>query len=108
MANPEASQPLAYSQLYTDALGWAAELHSRQRRKAKTVPYISHLIAVSALVWEDGGDEELAIAALLHDAIEDCGVSQQQIAQRFGERVAQVVADCTDTSEAVATGVKRH
>jgi (p)ppGpp synthase/HD superfamily hydrolase len=57
MANPEASQPLAHSQLYTDALGWAAELHSRQRRKAKNVPYISHLIAVSALVWEDGGDE---------------------------------------------------
>lgn len=108
MANPEASQPLAYSQLYTDALGWAAELHSRQRRKAKTVPYISHLIAVSALVWEDGGDEELAIAALLHDAIEDCGVSQQQIAQRFGERVAQVVADCTDTSEAVATGGEKE
>ena len=108
MTNPEASQPLAHSQLYTDALGWAAELHNRQRRKAKAVPYISHLIAVSALVWEDGGDEHLAIAALLHDAIEDCGVSQQQIAQRFGERVGQIVADCTDTSDAVAAGGEKE
>ncbi len=108
MTNPEASQPLAHSQLYTDALGWAAELHRCQRRKAKDVPYISHLIAVSALVWEDGGDEQLAIAALLHDAIEDCGVSPQQIAQRFGERVAQIVADCTDTSDAVGAGGEKE
>jgi (p)ppGpp synthase/HD superfamily hydrolase len=102
MTKPETNQTLAHSPRYIDALGWAAELHSYQRRKAKNVPYISHLISVSALVWEDGGDEQLAIAALLHDAIEDCGVSQQQIAQRFGERVAQIVADCTDTSDAVA------
>jgi (p)ppGpp synthase/HD superfamily hydrolase len=102
MTKPETNQTLAHSPRYIDALGWAAELHSQQRRKEKNVPYISHLIAVSALVWEDGGDEQLAIAALLHDAIEDCGVSQQQIAQRFGERVAQIVADCTDTSDAVA------
>ena len=72
------------------------------------MPYISHLISVSALVWEDSGDEQLAIAALLHDAIEDCGVSQQQIAQRFGERVAQIVADCTDTSDAVAAGSEKE
>ena len=102
MTKPETTQTLAHSQRYTDALSWAAELHSQQRRKAKDVPYISHLIAVSALLWEDGGEEPLAIAALLHDAIEDCGVSQQQIAQRFGERVGQIVAECTDTSDAVA------
>jgi (p)ppGpp synthase/HD superfamily hydrolase len=108
MTKPETNQTLAHSPRYIDALGWAAELHSYQRRKAKNVPYISHLISVSALVWEDGGDEQLAIAALLHDAIEDCGVSQQQIAQRFGERVAQIVADCTDTSDAVAAGGEKE
>ena len=97
----------AHSPRYTEALGWAAELHVRQRRKGKNVPYISHLIAVSALVWEDGQDEaaeDRAIAGLLHDAIEDCGVTRDQIAQRFGERVAQIVADCTDTSGAVGVG----
>ncbi|MEB3353236.1 MAG: HD domain-containing protein [Cyanobacteriota bacterium] len=94
-------KPLAHSQRYIDALGWAAELHRHQHRKGKPVPYISHLIGVSGLVWEDGGDEDLAIAALLHDAIEDAGISEVQIAHRFGERVARIVVDCTDTSGAV-------
>jgi (p)ppGpp synthase/HD superfamily hydrolase len=93
----------AHSQRYIDALGWAAELHRHQRRKGKPVPYISHLTAVSAQVWEDGGDEEQAIAGLLHDAIEDAGVTEGQIAARFGNRVARIVADCTDTNGAVAT-----
>ena len=104
----KASDPPAHSHRYTDALSWAAELHRRQWRKGKPVPYISHLIAVSALVWEDGGDEEQAIAALLHDAIEDAGVSQEQIRQRFGQRVAQIVADCTDTSGAVEPGADKE
>lgn len=103
----KAGRPLAHNQRYIDALGWAAELHRRQWRKGKAVPYISHLIAVSALVWEDGGDEEQAIAALLHDAIEDAGVTEGLIASRFGARVAQIVAHCTDTSaEASANGKK--
>ena len=63
----------AHSQRYDEALVWAAQLHREQRRKGKPVPYISHLISVSALVWEDGGSEDQAIAALLHDAIEDAG-----------------------------------
>jgi (p)ppGpp synthase/HD superfamily hydrolase len=92
----------AHSQRYIDALGWAAELHRHQRRKGKPVPYISHLTAVSALIWEDGGDEEQAIAGLLHDAIEDAGVTEGQIAARFGARVARIVADCTDTNGPVA------
>jgi (p)ppGpp synthase/HD superfamily hydrolase len=108
MTQPHTNQTLAHSQRYMDALSWAAELHSHHWRKAKDIPYISHLISVSALVWEDGGGETLAIAALLHDAIEDCGVSQQQILQRFGERVAQIVADCTDTSDAVAAGGEKE
>jgi len=94
---------------YSQALLWADELHRLQRRKGKlNVPYISHLIAVSALVWEDGGDEQQAIAALLHDAIEDAGVTQAQIAARFGERVGRIVADCTDTNGAVAAGGEKE
>lgn len=102
------SKAPAHSQRYIDALGWAAELHSHQQRKGKKVPYISHLITVSALIWEDGGEEDLAIAGLLHDAIEDVGVTGEQIAARFGERVAQIVVDCTDTSGAVAPGGEKE
>ena len=93
---------------YTEALVWAAQLHRCQSRKGKAVPYISHLISVSAFVWEDGGDEEQAIAALLHDAIEDAGVSEAEIAERFGERVGRIVADCTDTHGPVAPGAPKE
>lgn len=89
---------------YSDALQWAAELHGQQERKGKPVPYLSHLIAVSGLVWEDGGDEDQAIAALLHDAIEDAGIDRASIEARFGERVAAIVVDCTDTRGPVAPG----
>ena len=106
MTETQAQQ--AYSQRYIDALGWAGELHRRQHRKGKPVPYISHLIGVSSLVWEDGGDEEQAIAGLLHDAIEDAGVSDGQIAARFGARVAQIVLDCTDTTGAVEAGGEKE
>jgi len=74
------SRLITHSQSYIDALGWAADLHQRQQRKGKPVPYISHLIAVSALIWEDGGDEDQAIAGLLHDAIEDAGITAEEIA----------------------------
>jgi (p)ppGpp synthase/HD superfamily hydrolase len=100
--------PHLHSPRYIDALGWAAQLHSRQRRKGKPVPYISHLIAVSALVWEDGGDEEQAIAGLLHDAIEDADQDEASIAGRYGIRVGQIVADCTDTAGPVAPGAKKE
>jgi len=88
-----------HTERYIDALSWAAELHRRQRRKGKPVPYISHLMAVSGLVWEDGGTEDQAIAGLLHDSIEDAGQSHASIAERFGEEVAAIVVDCTDTAE---------
>ena len=91
---------------YGEALQWADELHRLQRRKGKEVPYVSHLISVSALVWEDGGTEDQAIAALLHDAIEDAGQSHASIAKRFGGAVADIVRDCTDTSPDAAPGVK--
>lgn len=81
---------------YCQALQWAAELHCHQRREGKTVPYLSHVIAVSSLVWDDGGDEDQAIAGLLHDAIEDAGQSYARIGERFGSTVANLVQDCTD------------
>ena len=91
---------------YGEALQWAEELHRHQRRKGKQVPYISHLISVSALVWQDGGNEDQAIAALLHDAIEDAGQSHASIAKRFGDAVANIVRDCTDTSPETKPGEK--
>ena len=91
---------------YGEALLWTDELHRAQRRKGKPVPYISHLISVSALVWEDGGSEDQAIAALLHDAIEDAGQSHASIAERFGVTVANIVRDCTDTSPEAKPGEK--
>ena len=97
---------MAVSARYGAALLWAEELHRNQRRKGKAIPYISHLIGVSALVWEDGGSEEQAIAALLHDAIEDAGQSHASIADRFGEAVANIVRDCTDTSGTPVGGEK--
>jgi (p)ppGpp synthase/HD superfamily hydrolase len=90
------------------ALAWAAELRRRQQRKGKSVPYMAYLIAVSAVVWEDGGDEEQAIAALLHDAIEGTGVSAEQIAQRFGARVAQILVDCIDTTGTMHEGGEKE
>jgi (p)ppGpp synthase/HD superfamily hydrolase len=70
-------------------------------RKGTDIPYISHLLAVAALVLESGGDEDEAIAALLHDSAEDQGgtVTLENVRDRFGERVADIVAGCTDTFE---------
>jgi (p)ppGpp synthase/HD superfamily hydrolase len=84
---------------FEEALIYANQLHLRQVRKGSGVPYISHLLAVCALVMEFGGDEDQAIAALLHDAVEDQGgdATRQEIRKRFGERVALIVEGCTDS-----------
>src|SRR5262245_31935162 len=83
---------------FDDAFRLAHELHRDQRRKGAQTPYMSRLIAVASLVVDAGVDEETAIAALLHDAIEDQGekISLEQIEARFGSRVAGIVHDCTD------------
>ena len=77
---------------------FAADLHRDQRRKGTGTPYLGHLLQVAGLVIEAGGDEDTAIAALLHDAIEDQGgaAMRDAIAARFGERVARVVVGCSD------------
>jgi (p)ppGpp synthase/HD superfamily hydrolase len=81
------------------ALLFATRKHAGQTRKGTTVPYVAHLLSVAGLVLEAGGDEDLAIAALLHDVVEDCGGAPmlREIRRRFGQRVAQVVDGCTDT-----------
>jgi (p)ppGpp synthase/HD superfamily hydrolase len=86
---------------FEEALLYANRLHAGQFRKGSRVLYISHLLAVTALVLEDGGDEDQAIAALLHDAVEDQGGLETlaEIRRRFGGRVANIVDGCTDTYE---------
>jgi (p)ppGpp synthase/HD superfamily hydrolase len=80
---------------------YAAQLHAAQRRKGTDIPYVAHLLAVTALVLENGGDEDQAIGALLHDAAEDQGGLEtlQEIRRRFGERVADIVHACSDSFE---------
>jgi len=81
------------------ALLFATRKHAGQSRKGTAVPYVAHLLSVAGLVFEAGGDEDLAIAALLHDVVEDCGGAPmlREIRRRFGKRVAHVVEGCTDT-----------
>lgn len=89
------------SERFEDALQYACRLHQRQRRKGTGVPYVAHLLSVAALVLEDGGDEDQAIAALLHDGPEDQGgqATLDDIRRRFGDGVADIVAACSDTFE---------
>lgn len=83
---------------YADALQLAWRLHASQLRKGTTIPYVSHLIAVSGIALEHGADEDEAIAALLHDAVEDAGglPTLAMIRERFGVAVADIVEGCTD------------
>jgi (p)ppGpp synthase/HD superfamily hydrolase len=84
---------------FQDAFDFAFQLHKSQIRKGSNVPYISHLMSVTGLVLEDGGDEDEAIAALLHDAVEDQGglATLEEIRNRFGEKVASMVKECSDS-----------
>jgi (p)ppGpp synthase/HD superfamily hydrolase len=93
------SRPL--SDKFNDALVYAARLHREQPRKGKDIPYVGHLLGVASLVLESGGDEEMAIAALLHDAVEDQGGQPrlEEIRKLFGAKVARIVHGCTDSDE---------
>lgn len=83
---------------FNDALGYAEKLHREQQRKSTGIPYIAHLIGVASLVLGYGGDEDQAIAGLLHDAAEDQGGKAQlaTIREKYGDRVADIVDACTD------------
>lgn len=84
---------------FLSAFEFAAEKHAGQTRKASTIPYVAHLMGVASLVLEAGGAEDLAIAALLHDVVEDCGGAPmlREVRRRFGTRVAKIVDECTDS-----------
>ncbi len=95
--NPAGWKP-ALSREFVAALSYAAGLHAKQFRKSTERPYIGHLLGVASIVIEYGGDEEMAIAALLHDAVEDQGglPRLREIHRKFGKRVAEIVDGCTD------------
>lgn len=86
------------SSRYADALLYTASLHQNQERKVSGVPYIAHLLRVSGIALEYGATEDEAIAALLHDAIEDQGgdATRQEILRRFGPTVVAIVDGCSD------------
>jgi (p)ppGpp synthase/HD superfamily hydrolase len=88
----------ALTERFLAAIALAEEIHGRQRRIGTEVPYLAHLLVVSGLVLEDGGDEEEAIAAMLHDAVEDGGGRPmlERIQRSCGPRVAAIVEGCTD------------
>lgn len=97
MSDPEATEPKLTGR-FDDALLYASQLHRWQLRKGTDVPYLSHLLGTCSLVLDDGGDEDEAIAALLHDAVDDQGgiPTLNEIRRRYGPRVATIVEQCTD------------
>ena len=110
MRAEEAAADELLGERFVAALTYAARLHRGQRRKVTGVPYISHLLAVAALVIEDGGCEDSAIAALLHDAVEDQGgvATLAVIRVRFGEQVADWVWACTARPLRLAEDWRSH
>jgi (p)ppGpp synthase/HD superfamily hydrolase len=89
------------SSRFDEAVRYAREVHAGQLRKGGRAPYVSHLLGVASIVLDDGGTEDEAIAALLHDAAEDHGGRPRldDIRTRFGDAVARIVEDCTDSWE---------
>jgi len=90
---------LKLSARFEEALTYAARLHAGQLRKGTKIPYVAHLLSVASIALRHGADEDEAIAALLHDAVEDQGgaATREEIRRRFGENVARIVDGCTDT-----------
>lgn len=89
---------------FDEAFAFASELHREQLRKIGRVPYLSHLLRVAGLALDFGASEDVAIAALLHDAVEDCGgmATEAVIRERFGDFVADVVLETSDSTTADA------
>ncbi len=95
--------PPALTERFLAAVALAQEVHGHVRRSGTEIPYLAHLLVVTGLVIEDGGDEDQAIAAMLHDAVEDGGgrAMLERIARSFGPRVATIVEGCSDTVDLV-------
>ena len=99
--NANETPAVIITERYKQALGLAFDLHQKQTRKGSSIPYLSHLESVAAIVWKNGGTETEAIAALLHDAAEDQGglATLKRIEDQFGKEIADIVANCSDTFE---------
>lgn len=90
---------MVLSARFNEALVYAAMVHRHQTRKGTSIPYVAHLLAVSSIVIEHGGTEDEAIAALLHDTIEDQGIEQADVIRAsFGEAVFDIVEGCSDAA----------
>ena len=89
------------SRQFEKALVYATRAHGDQTRKKTGIPYIAHILGVTAIAMEYGANETDAIAALLHDAVEDCGGAKRlrDIERKFGKAVTKIVDGCTDTYE---------
>lgn len=90
----------ALTDRFSAALSLAWEVHGRQRRKSTDIPYMAHVMAVCAIAFENGADEDTGIAALLHDTVEDSedgAKTLERIEREFGPRVARTVRTCSDT-----------
>jgi GTP pyrophosphokinase len=88
---------------FEDALVFAARLHAAQVRKGTSIPYVSHLLGVASIALEHGATEDEAIAALLHDSVEDAdedpAAVREEIGRRFGGAVLEIVDGCTDADQ---------
>jgi (p)ppGpp synthase/HD superfamily hydrolase len=100
--SPSSYDRMRLSERFSEAMVYAAAIHARQWRKVSGEPYLAHLLAVAAIALEHGAEENEAIAALLHDAIEDQGgpTVREEIARRFGQRVVEIVEGCSDADGA--------
>jgi (p)ppGpp synthase/HD superfamily hydrolase len=89
------------SEKFEEALVYATRLHCNQARKKTGVPYVAHILGVTAIAMEYGANETEAIGALLHDTVEDCGGAHRlrDIREKFGNEVAHIVDGCTDTDQ---------
>ena len=90
------------SNQFEEALIYATRTHGNQTRKKTGIPFIAHILGVTAIALEYGANETEAIGALLHDTVEDCGGAERlrDIREKFGDEVARIVDGCTDTYEA--------
>ena len=89
------------SEKFEEALIYATRAHANQMRKKTGIPFIAHILGVTAIALEYGANETEAIGALLHDTVEDCGGAERlrDIQEKFGDEVARIVDGCTDTYE---------
>jgi (p)ppGpp synthase/HD superfamily hydrolase len=96
------------SERFDTAMAWAIRRHAGQPRHNTGTPYLSHLLATCAIVLEEGGDERLAAAALLHDVLEDQPTARDELRRTFGDAIYSVVDDCTDADLDQRSAVSWH